>query len=112
MNSEHMEDVSNPYLQKAMIIGRLVNQVGLPSVVIIVMLTWFTAVVFAWVPTPWVSKSEFVMHVEVTQSMLEQAKANTMATKQMVEAIRAMNCELKVNKLACYRSLNESESSN
>lgn len=103
----------SPTLERAMAFGRFINEVGLPSVVVMVIVGVSTSILMGWTPSPWVSKDDFRLHVTTNDtmhaSMLQQSSQNTEALKAITEAMQAMNCDNKkadLDKLKCFRRMN------
>lgn len=103
----------NGWMSKARAAGLLINQVGVPAVIILFFLVVLGAVVFGKVDSPVVTRGQFKeavdRNIEAHNAIIRSAEANTRAGQATAEVLEKINCELKhadSEKLKCFRNLN------
>ena len=87
---------------KAKAAGLFINQVGIPAVIILSLLTYVGAVLVGKVDSPVVTKQQFqdamTRNLDMHNAIIENARANTKAVEKATRSLERMECKSKPSK--------------
>ena len=99
---------------KAKMVGIFINQVGVPTFIIIVFVGLIASTWVGKVPSPIVTSSDFHDHVirsdQRHDEMVRNSNAQIEVLKEMKTVLRGINCDLKQSdreRVVCYKEMNE-----
>jgi len=105
---------SSAMAMKAKTIGIFINQVGLPTLIILVFVGLIASTWAGKVPSPIVTSSEFRDHVirsdQRHDEIVRNSNAQIEVLKEMKNALRGINCDLKPSdreRITCFKDMNE-----
>ncbi len=103
----------NGWTGKAKAAGTFINQVGIPSLIILFVLWYLGMVMVGRAEWPIVTKKQFTdaqtQNMELHTAIIENARANTKAVEKSTNVLQRLDCEHKPSKdekLDCFRDIN------
>jgi peroxiredoxin family protein len=112
---------SSGWVNKAKVLIMLVNQVGIPSLII---LFFFTFVGLTWlgkIPSPFVGKHDVdalqikldehsAKNTEAHKSIMDQGRQNVEVLQEVKQSLKTVNCSMQtpdISKIKCFEKLNK-----
>lgn len=101
-------DGGNNWARSGKAVGAFVNQVGIPSLIVLFILGITGAIAFQRIPSPFVTSLEFQAHQIETRSMLPVLQEQTEVLQEMKGALQGIRCDQKPTneeRLRCFQHL-------
>jgi len=98
----------NGWTKKAKAAGAFVNQVGIPSLIVLFILGITGAIAFQRIPSPFVTAREFDEHQRETRSMIPVLEKQTEVLSELKGAVQGIRCDQKPTneeRLKCFQNL-------
>ena len=100
-------------INKTKAVAIFINQVGIPSLIVLTLMSLIAATWMGKIPSPMVTSAAFEDHVrradERHDAIVRNSEAQVDVLKEMKTALKGINCDLKhtdAARLACFKELN------